>query len=272
MINIVLIAISVFMFYRVIKLSGRGKLNKQMLAVLDQFDDRDAFFEQAETFIAEQKDPEYVQKMKVLRLWGDAFYERDEEYKEHLADIDFSALLNPDGKNKGYSANEDSFFYMYLALPNRFYYRRRNDLRSLLDEKLKECEEANRDALLETIYHENQKFYDRTDDFGKAFITRLLDGEYGGYRYSKQLIGLYKHCEEAILAVLRKEEGDEAGFQECMESLKSFAENTRLGKRWTKELGIELPKEESAEAETETETETAEVSEPAESAEQDSGE
>ena len=257
--NLILVAFSVYMFYRVFQLSGRGRLNKEMLKILDKIDERDEFFAKADEFITVSKDPEYVQKVSVLRLWGDVFYERDEEYKQHLAELDIDTLLAPLQKNRGFANNEDSFFYLYLAIPNRLNFRGRNDLRALHDEKLAAYAEINGDTLLKKMYDENKKFYEHTDDRGKDFITSLLAGEYAGFRYSKQLIGLYKHCEEAILAVLYREEGNTEGYEECLENVKNFGTNTRLGMRWLKELGIELPKEEEAEE--------AEAAEPAEAEE-----
>ena len=129
--NLLLIAFSVYMFYRVFQLSGRGRLNKEMLKILDKMDDRDAFFANADEFINVSKDPEYGQKVRVLRLWGDVFYERDEEFKEHLEDLNIDILLQPTKKNQGFANNEDSFFYLYMAIPNRLNYRGRNDLRRL---------------------------------------------------------------------------------------------------------------------------------------------
>lgn len=252
--NLILIGISIYMFYRVIALSGRGRLNKAMLGILDKIDNKDEFFAAADEFIRENKDPEYGQKVRVLRLWGDVFYERDEEFKEHLEDLDIDVLLNPTKKNQGFANNEDSFFYLYMALPNRLNFRGRKDLRALLEEKLAPYAEINGDTLLKAIYDENKKFYERTDDQGQTFIRNLLAGEYAGYRYSKQLIGLYKHCEEAILAAQYKEAGNTEGYDECIANLKNFATNTRLGIRWMKELGIDYPTEEPEE-----ETEAAET-------------
>lgn len=259
--NLILVAFSVYMFYRVFQLSGRGRLNKEMLKILDKMDDRDEFFARADEFIEVSKDPEYVQKVSVLRLWGDVFYERDEEYKQHLAELDIDTLLQPMQKNRGFANNEDSFFYLYLAIPNRLNFRGRNDLRKLNDEKLAAYEEINGDTLLKKIHDENKKFYEHTEDRGKDFIVSLLAGEYAGYRYSKQLIGLYKHCEEAILAVLYRDEGNTEGYEECLENVKNFGTNTRLGIRWLKELGIELPNEEEETEEAEPAEEAAEPAE-----------
>ena len=249
-VNLLLLAFSVYMFYRVFQLSGRGRLNKEMLKILDKIDNRDEFFASADEFIEVSKDPEYGQKVRVLRLWGDVFYERDEEFKEHLEDLNIDILLQPAKKNQGFANNEDSFFYLYEAMPNRLYSRGRRDLRKLLDEKLSSYEEVNGDTLLKRLHDENAKFYDRTGDQGQEFIKSLLAGEYAGYRYSKQLIGLYKNCEEAILAAQYKEAGNTEGYEECLGNLRNFATNTRLGMRWLKELGLEYPKDEEETEET----------------------
>ena len=251
LVNILLIGLTLFFAFRIMKLGRRTKENKKMLKILDSFDEREEFFRSADEFIATEKNQEFVNKVAVLRLWGDAFYERDEEFKTHLKEVNIGGLLNPDGKNKGYDMNEDSFFYLYLAIPNRLYYRKRDDLRSMLYERMAEYDTVNENTVLKKLCEENKKFYDNIEDRGKEFISKLLSGEYGGYKYSKQLIGLYKHCEEAILAVLKREEGDEEGYQECLRNLEHFAKETRLGRRWTKELGIEIAEEsEASEEET----------------------
>ncbi|MBR3346317.1 MAG: hypothetical protein IKG37_04495 [Solobacterium sp.] len=260
LINIVLVAISAYMLFRIIKLSGRGKKNQKMLKILDQIDDRDAFFQAADCFIATEKDAEFVQKVSVLRLWGDTFYERNEEFHKHLQEINLETLLNPDGKRKGFDSNEDSFFYLYLAIPNRLNYRKAEGLRKLVDEKLAAVREANANTLQQKLYDENKKYYDGTDDRGIPFIKSFLEGEYGGYRYSKQLIGLYKNCEEALLAKVYLEENNREAYDECMKDLENFGKNTRLGIRWLKELGLSYP-EETEEAEAEPETAAEETAE-----------
>ena len=271
--NLVMFAISAFMLYRIIMLTGRQKSNKKMLAILDQFDDEQGFFEAANQFIETEKDAEFVQKVSVLRLWGDTFYEKDEDFKKHLAELNIDTLLNPDGKNKGFSQNEDSFFYLYMAIPNRLNYRKAEGFRKLLHEKLSAYDEANAQVLLKKIYEENKKYYDNTDDRGRAFIESFLEGEYGGYKYSKQLIGLYKSCEEALLAKMYEEENNTERYEECMKDIETFGTKTRLGIRWIKEVGLSYPEEpeeeeESEEAEEETEetentaeTETEETTE-----------
>ena len=271
--NLVMFAISAYMLYRIFMLTGRQKSNKKMLAILDQFDDEQGFFEAANQFIETEKDAEFVQKVSVLRLWGDTFYEKDEDFKKHLAELNIDTLSNPDGKNKGFSQNEDSFFYLYMAIPNRLNYRKAEGFRKLLHEKLSAYDEANAQVLLKKIYEENKKYYDNTDDRGRAFIESFLEGEYGGYKYSKQLIGLYKSCEEALLAKMYEEENNTERCEECMKDIETFGTKTRLGIRWMKEVGLSYPEEpeeeeESEEAEDETEeneaiaeTETAETAE-----------
>ena len=106
-------------------------------------------------------------------------------------------------------------------------------------------------------------------------MESFLEGEYGGYKYSKQRIGLYKNCEEALLAKMYEEENNTERLEECMEEIKTFGTKTRLGIRWLKEVGLSYPEEpeededtdaEEDEAETE-ETETTAETEPEETAE-----
>lgn len=259
--NIILVAISAYMLFRIFRLSGRGKMNQKMLAILDQIDQEETFFEEADRFIETEKDAEFVQKVSVLRLWGDTFYERNDAFRQHLDELNLETLLNPNGKQKGFSSNEDSFFYLYMAIPNRLNYRKAEGLRKLVDEKLAAVAETNSNTLLKKLYEENKKYYDNTEDRGIPFMKSFLEGEYGGYSYSKQLIGLYKSCEEAILAKVYLEEGNTEGYDTCMKELENFGKNTRLGIRWLKEVGIAYPEEPE---ETEAAEETAETEKTAE--------
>ena len=79
-------------------------MNQKMLAILDQIDQEETFFEEADRFIETEKDAEFVQKVSVLRLWGDTFYERNDAFRQHLDELNLETLLNPNGKQKGFSS------------------------------------------------------------------------------------------------------------------------------------------------------------------------
>lgn len=241
----------IYMIIRILILQKRNRENQGMIKVLDLIHDEDAFYPACDAYIAKEKSQEFVTKMQVLRLWADTRYEHDEDFHKDLESIDLNKLVKDDkGNTKKKDAlllDEDSFFYLYLAIPNRLYYRKNEKLREELDKKLDSWKDLTGDLLIKKIHEAATAFYDNTGDKGKAFFQQVMDGDYGQYDYSKQLIGLYKHCIEGFLAVLAKEEGTlDQFYQENLEDLKQF-KNTNLGSRWLEELSVELPVEEKEE-------------------------
>ena len=48
---------------------------------MKSFNNEDTFFELTQKAEQEEKDHEYLQKCKVIRLWGAAYYNKDEDFK-----------------------------------------------------------------------------------------------------------------------------------------------------------------------------------------------
>ncbi len=65
---------------------------------MKSFNNEDTFFELTQKAEQEEKDHEYLQKCKVIRLWGAAYYNKDEDFKDTLDKIDLSVLTGKDGK------------------------------------------------------------------------------------------------------------------------------------------------------------------------------
>ncbi len=252
-----------YMIFSIFTMQKKNAKNKKMLGILSKFDEKDEFFAEADEYISTEKDPEYNTKLQVLRLWGYAYYEEDEKFREQAAALNLNPIIY-NGNKSNISVNEDSFFYLFLAIPNRLYYRDRADLRKVLANKMAEYDSAVGSMMLKAINEAAEKFYTKTDDFGKEFFLILVNGEYSGMTYSKQLIGLYKQSAEVFLAKLAQDENDEEAFNGYLEDLKSF-EQTRLGRRLISELGVVMP---AAPAEEEPE----EAEEPAEAADEEAKE
>ncbi len=249
-----------WMIFSIISMQKRNSKNKKMLDILSKFDDRDTFFEQADEYISTEKDAEYNTKLQVLRLWGYTFYEEDEKFREQLEALDLNPILFK-GNKSNFSSNEDSFFYLFVAIPNRLYYRNRDDLRQLMTEKMAAYDSALSDTMLKAINEAAARFYTKTEDCGKEFFRILVNGEYSGMRYSKQLIGLYKQTAEIFLSKMAQDENDEETFKGYLDDLKSFSQ-TRLGGRLIKEIGVVLPEEPAEETAEEAEEAEAAAEEP----------
>ncbi len=251
--TLILFAFMIVMILRVVKLYGRQKKNQKILDLLDLVHEPDKFFPAAETYVATQKDSEFRAKGYVMKLWGDTLYEKDEDFRKDLEALDLSVLIGDlSRKESGYDLNEDSFFYLYMAIPNRLYYRKNSELMNLLEVKMETVSDQLSDTLLLAMHQAAMKLYENKDDCGKEFFRKVLDGDYGGYRYSRNMIGIYKNCITIMLARIYQNEGNQEGFDSLADDMKAFSEK-RLGERWLKELDVKLPEESEAKSEEETE-------------------
>lgn len=238
--QIVMLVLMAYLIIKMLKMSKRNGLNRKMLAVLDCFADEEEFFSQADLFIENEKNQEFVNKTRVLRIWGDVRYERDEDLKKDLELLDLDALLMREDKKEDHlSLNEDSFFYLYIAIPNRLYYRGRMDLLEVVDQKLNTIQEDMKDMLVYNMKVQAMKYYEHRDDEGKKFFNDLLAGDYGDYKYTKQLIGIYKNVGNALLARIALDHEDAVAYSECIGMLESF-ETSPLGQRFLQELDIKV--------------------------------
>lgn len=261
--TLVMFVLLIYMVVRTFLLAKKNNKNKKLLKVLDEINDEQKFFEDADKVIDEEKDKTFAAKIEVLRIWGDVYYRREKAFREHLSALDIDLLLHPQGsKADGFNENEDSFFYLYTAIPNHLWSIGRNDLRAAVDEKLQPYHEALSNTFLSVMHDSFALFYDNKEDKGRSFYNAVSNGDYGQYRYNRQLIGLYKDMITVMQARLALDEGSADGIKPYEEDLRRFSE-TRLGARWMKELSVELPSgeeqtEETKEEEPAEETETAE--------------
>ncbi len=248
--TLVMFVLLIYMVVRTFMLAKKNNKNKKLLKVLDEINDEQKFFDDADKVIAEEKDKTFAAKIEVLRIWGDVYYRREKAFREHLSTLDIELLLHPQGsRTDGFNDNEDSFFYLYTAIPNHLWSIGRNDLREAVNEKLKPYHDALSDTFLSVMHDSFALFYDNKEDKGRSFYNAVMNGDYGQYRYNKQLIGLYKDMITVMLARLALDDGSAEGIQPYEADLKRFAE-TRLGARWMKELSVELPSDEKTEEET----------------------
>lgn len=253
--NWVMLIMTVFMIYLIIKIlmeSKRNGMNRKMLNVLDTFSydpEGNEFYTKADEFLANEKNVEFLNKVRVLRLWADAYHEKKDEFKKDLETIDLDALVIGDGKGKNgnqIEMNEDSFFYLYLAIPNRLHSDGDEEDLKLHYEKLAHIQDLMANRLVKVISDANRKYFAHEGDCGKAFYTSVLDGDYGQYAYSKELIGIYKNVVTCMISRIALDENDQKAFEEQVPELRSFAKSN-LGKRFAKELGIDIPAEEDDE-------------------------
>ena len=122
--SFVLLVVLVYMIFRTATLGMRTKKNQDMIKILNQMDEPEEFYKEADAYIEANKDPEFTQKVAVLRLFADAAYDHDDLFLKHLEELEINQLLDIGKKKKdGFSQNEDSFYLERLCdgLAARFF-------------------------------------------------------------------------------------------------------------------------------------------------------
>ena len=259
----ILIIFALVMFFRTWLQVRRNGETARIMKVMDHFQEEDKFFELADQEIASNPKPEFQNKTRVLRLFGDAAYKRHDEFMKDLQELDLKALYVQNNK-VSLEYNEDSFYYLFMAVPNKLYSVGDPELIDPLYEKLDQDAEVLDKLLVSKLGHEAKKYYLKEGDLGKPFFEGMLEGDYAGYKYSPQLIGMYKDMVGVLLARMALDEGDMAKYESFVPDMKAFTASG-LGKRWIKELGIVLPedpKEEDEEPEEPEEINEAEETAP----------
>ena len=220
----------------------RGNLQGQYLnAMLKSLNDEEQFFIAAKEGLEKEKNPEFLEKIKLMKAWGEAYYEHFDAYAETIETVDLQRLVS-NGKKSRVKENEDAFFYLHLIIPNRLYGCGQKELLNSLQEKMESIKKETENTLTYHIFEANMNYYNRTGDLGEQIYGEVLSGDYGGYTYSKQLIGIYKNIVTAMLAAVYKETGDNRRYNELNDDLTFFA-SMPLGLRWLKALGLPIPRD-----------------------------
>ena len=241
-INGALFAIALYMVWKMLNMNKRNKKAKAIIDIVNSVDDKDVFYEKADAMI-HGEDNEFANKARVLKLRGMAYHNDLKNFNEVLNEIDVDALISEEKGKGDIEQDEDSFFYLYLAIENMLEGIRRRDLRKMVDSKMQAYDEKLSDQFCKNLHDALTSFYDETGDRGLAFYEKVLGGDYGDYRYAKSMIGLYKSIANAHAAVLYKESGNTDKYNECIPFLENFMEYG-VGQRWLKVLKITFPKKE----------------------------
>jgi len=255
------LAVMAYLMIKMVSLSKRNTLNRRMLNVLDTFNnDKDGreFFERCDNFLATEKDVEFLGKVRVLRLWGDVYHDLHDEFRKDLEALDLSTLIMKTEKGKtNIELNEDSFFYLFLAIPNRFYYSGDTEDAAVFFEKMETIRGEMGNRLVLALSDANRAWYEKGGDTSRDFYRKLLNGDYGEYSYAKEMIGIYKNIASCMGAKIALTVNDQADFNEFVPDLKNFAKSN-LGRRFEMELGIQLPEDPEEKAEEEKDAEVTE--------------
>ena len=228
--------------YLVIKMfisSKRNGKNKMIIDAVRLINEKDMFFNRVDQLISTVNDPEFANKGRVLKLWGCAYHQDFSEFDSTLQELDIDSLIEDKKGVKSIDTNEDSFFYLYLAIPNVLHHVGRDDLRITMHAKLQPYEEILGNQLSKALSDQFDKYYDSVDDRGQAFFEKLLEGDYEGYIYSRTMIGIYKNLANATLYKIYQDQAKFEQLEEMKPMLEQFAQ-TGVGKRWIQTLDITL--------------------------------
>lgn len=238
----VTIAMYIAMAYLVIKMfisSKRNGKNKKIIDAVRLINEKEVFFNRVDQLISTVNDPEFANKGRVLKLWGCAYHQDFSEFDSTLQDLDIDSLIEDKKGVKSIDTNEDSFFYLYLAIPNVLHHVGRDDLRTTMHAKLQPYEELLGNQLTKALSDQFDKYYDSVDDRGQTFFEKLLEGDYEGYIYSRTMIGIYKNLANATLYKIYQDQAKFDQLEDMKPMLEKFAE-TGVGKRWIQSLDITL--------------------------------
>lgn len=238
----VTIAMYIAMAYLVIKMfisSKRNGKNKMIIDAVRLINEKEVFFNRVDQLISTVNDPEFANKGRVLKLWGCAYHQDFSEFDSTLQDLDIDSLIEDKKGVKSIDTNEDSFFYLYLAISNVLHHVGRDDLRTTMHAKLQPYKELLGNQLTKALSDQFDKYYDSVDDRGQTFFEKLLEGDYEGYIYSRTMIGIYKNLANATLYKIYQDQAKFDQLEDMKPMLEKFAE-TGVGKRWIQSLDITL--------------------------------
>lgn len=236
-----------YMIYSNIGLGRKTAKSRRLNAVLQDMPDKDQIFKELDEMTATENDPAFVAKYQVIKLWASIYHNENEMFLDILDKLDIDPLIS-DGKRNTIINYEDSFFYLFLAIPNRLFYAEEPELMEKFYEKIEPYHDTFQNLLVYALGMAARKYYQNIEDLGREMYVKLDEGEYGEYKYNKQLIGIYKNIASSFMAGIALQQNDMELYEKQIPYLQSFATGG-LGSRWLKELGIELPAVEEDEEE-----------------------
>ena len=228
--QILLYVLLAYMVMNMFAQSKRAGKESALVSLVKLIDEKDEFFERVNTLIEGAQSDVMANKFKVLRLWGDAYHGVFDAFDNDLKDIDFDLLVH-DGD---IGENEDSFLYLYITIPFLLHQRGRDDLRSVIREKMNAYDDVTKGQMLPLLASAADKFFLQEGDLGEATFRMIWEGDYAGMKYNKQLISVYKGICAACLAWIARENDREEEYTDFMSCLDSFS----TGSKWIRALDL----------------------------------
>lgn len=238
--NILMYVFMAYMIVRVILLSKSNKKNNKMINIIKSISDKDYVFEKTEELLAELPEEDvYQDKVRIIKLWAHCYHGMYEGFSDTLNEIRVEKLVTYKKNRPSIAQNEDSFFYLYLTIPNILYKDKEEENRKQIIAKMKEYEDLLKDELLVHIAEACNMFYDNEGDLGQSFFEKVLEGDYGEFYYNKQMIGFYKNICGTMLTKIYEMHGETEKYEEIKYMAETF-NKTHLGQRWVKAIDLDI--------------------------------
>ena len=237
--NILMYVLLAYMVINMIRNSRQRTQNQSLVSVINAIQDPDEFFRKADEMIETSETELYINKGRVLKLWGSAYHERYDMFQEVLNTIDTNALISRKNGTVSILSSEDSFFYLYLAIPNILEGNKQRAYREMLAEKLAPVSEELKNQMVVQLSGYCDQYYREEGDKGLSSFEKILEGDYEGVDYSKNLIGLYKMVCSAMCAKIYEVENNTEKYEEVLPMTQSFAK-TGVGRRWLKSIDLQI--------------------------------
>lgn len=249
MLSILLWAVVIFMFVKLMIQSKRQKKNKQLIDCVRAIKKKDLFFEYTNQMIENIHDVQFETKARVIKLWGICYHQCYDEFTECLNAIDMNHLFLEKKGTLSIDLNEDSFFYMYLEIPNILHRDGKTEYAQDLLKHLESISDKMEHELVKEIGRNVNMYYNNEGDLGLSFYERVLNGDYEDYTYSKTMIGLYKSIVGVMAAKIYHDQNNNEKYSE-LESLVESFDQSGVGHRWLDAIGWDFKPSEEKNEET----------------------
>lgn len=208
--------------------------------------DEEGSHENLDNYIGEEVNPELINKSLIVKVYTDLLDRRNAG--ETVERINFDEVFGVDGNyvSEKVSRNSDTFVWLLLDL------FKANELNNegLLDALYEKVSKYEMERQVEyLVFKAAYEIFKNKEDKDLSFLNKLLQGDYVGYAYDKQLVGVFKKISAALLVYANAEINQE---DEVM--LKDFS-GTQVGNRILRSLSlldryrVEETKEENKEEE-----------------------
>lgn len=245
------ILLYVMLFYFLFRMLITGSANKRVNKVVELIkllDKEEEFVERANLEIEAAKTQDERTKFQILKVWGKVYHKDYTDFTEDMDAIDLSTLIENTKMN-----NDDSFFYYFLAIPNGLQADGEFEKIEYLFSKTEEKKDLYVHRLDYALGLACNKNYRKQEDEGREFFENLMNGDYGEYTYSRQLIGLYKQIAGSMLVpfyendyALDSSEENATKLKEMQDVEASF-QQVHIGEIWLRNIGLEKTPEQTEE-------------------------